>query len=585
MCIATRVCLLAGLFILVLTLHLPIASVLDTLPYARGASWDPSLCCLDQTRAGLLENIWNWINNVDASSTAQIFCLADVAGAGKSAVAHTVARRCHEQGWLASSFFFDRATAGRNGTQMLFSTIASDLANFDVGLATQITQALKRDRSLASAPILRQFEELILTPSKSYSGKHPAVIVIDALDEGSDSDAFLSILGYGLPKLPANFRFFVTMRPEAEIVHYLSRQAHIRYEAINVHEAANQADITVYALSRLRDIGKRRELPVDWPDEQLLKDFLEKAEGLFMWVATVAHHLSGYHDPDKQLRRMLSNGSLSNIASEDKMDELYTTILMSCNWRDEDFVRDYQLVMGAIIAAKTPLSASALQSLHRTTPKLQVGKVLSLLGSVLTGVTGLSQRPICALHLSFREFLTIRAHSMPGRLQFHIDTKEHSARLAFLCLVVLTEGFAKGIPGLGYSTKTSDQLNGFPDFRQIPEELWYACMFWQDHLVDVPAPVPGLLVECLRKFLSAYLVSWVEVVIAKGRFQKIRKTREWLQVCLFTVFLQKSDTIFVFRGCYRKNLMRLVIFSMRKSPRRFCHSLVVCQMPIAERNV
>jgi gluconate kinase len=37
--------------------------------------------------------------------------LADVAGSGKSAIAHTIAQRCHKKKLLASSFFFDQEDA------------------------------------------------------------------------------------------------------------------------------------------------------------------------------------------------------------------------------------------------------------------------------------------------------------------------------------------------------------------------------------------------------------------------------------------------------------------------------------------
>jgi hypothetical protein len=139
---------------------------LSTLPYAEGASWSPSRGCLPQTRIALGEDIWNWIHSIEFSKTAEIWWLNGVAGAGKSAIAHTVAKRCHDEGILASCFFFDREVAGRNGSQKLFSTIARDLAVLNADLAEHIALAVERDQSLATASPIRQFQELVLGVSR-----------------------------------------------------------------------------------------------------------------------------------------------------------------------------------------------------------------------------------------------------------------------------------------------------------------------------------------------------------------------------------------------------------------------------------
>ncbi|KDQ10771.1 hypothetical protein BOTBODRAFT_71924, partial [Botryobasidium botryosum FD-172 SS1] len=79
----------------------------------------PEQVCLPDTREALLEDIWQWIKRLGTSEGAKIFCLTGVAGAGKSAIAHTVARRCYEEGLLVSSFFFSRDVAERNNPQKL----------------------------------------------------------------------------------------------------------------------------------------------------------------------------------------------------------------------------------------------------------------------------------------------------------------------------------------------------------------------------------------------------------------------------------------------------------------------------------
>ena len=84
----------------------------------------------------------------------------------------------------ASSFFFARAVSGRNRPQRLFTTMVRDLAGLSPAFAENIALSLEEERSIASAPPTGQFEALILNPSRRHPFTKPAVIVIDALDEG-----------------------------------------------------------------------------------------------------------------------------------------------------------------------------------------------------------------------------------------------------------------------------------------------------------------------------------------------------------------------------------------------------------------
>jgi hypothetical protein len=502
-------------------------ATLDKLPYAVGASWSSKEACLPNTRKALLEDIWKWIYSADVKDTASIFCLTSVAGAGKSAIAHTVAQRCHDEGVLASSFFFNREVAGRNEPKMLLSTIARDLAGRSKGLCDQISLAIEFDRSLATASISRQFGPLILAPCLRYLTDRPVVIVIDALDEGYNNE-LLEILRDDIPKLPGTFRIFLTFRVIRDINKFMSQVNHVRLRSIDIHERTNLEDIAIYIKHELKNVAELQELGDDWPGQHLADEFTRKAEGLFLWVATVSRYLCRTTYPDNKLRLFLSNSAPTGLPAEKKMDDLYAAILHACDWDDNDFVEGYGLVMGAILAAKTPLSMSALQSLHRTMPVLRVAEVVPRLSSLLTGLMDKKQ-PVQILHLSLHDFLTIRAQLSQDYTQFCISEKEHSQRLALLCLTILNEDLKKNMPGVGYLTGDSPGIPKMTD-SDISEELLYACRFWMDHIVEVEAPVPSLLVEALQSFLSTQLISWIEILTAKDKFQKLLELRKWVQV-------------------------------------------------------
>ena len=230
-------------------------ATLDKLPYAAGASWSSKEACLPNTRKALLEDIWKWIYSADIKDTASIFCLTSVAGAGKSAIAHTVAQRCHNEGVLASSFFFNREVAGRNEPKMLLSTIARDLAGQSKGLCEQISLAIESDRSLATASISRQFGPLIMVPCLRYPADRPVVIVIDALDEGYNNE-LLEILRDDIPKLPGTFWIFLTFRAMEDINMFLAEATHVCLQMIDIHEQTNLGDIAIYVRHGLKNVAE-----------------------------------------------------------------------------------------------------------------------------------------------------------------------------------------------------------------------------------------------------------------------------------------------------------------------------------------
>jgi hypothetical protein len=485
---------------------------------------------MQDTRRELLEDIQAWIYSADDTKQAEIFYLCDVAGAGKTSLAHSVARDCFDQGILASSFFFDRNIPDRRSPLKLFSTIARDLVQLSNDLAGHVIEILENDRSVASASQSRQFEELILKPACRHRICKPAVIVIDGLDEGCDR-VTLSILRDHVPKLPGTFRILVTSRPTDDINTDLLNVGHVQCRSLDIHGNTNQRDIALYVRDRLHYIARRRRLAVDWPGEQRIHDFTQQAEGLFVWVSTVIEYLLTAAYPDRKLSTLLYERSMQHFHAEAKMDALYAEVLSTCDWNDRDFVQDYKLVIGAIMALKTPLSATALQSLHRGQPTPEVEEVVRPLSSVLTGAVNPSH-PIQIVHLSFRDFLTHRAQLSLTHTFFQVSEKQHSQRLALLCLRVMNEDLMCGIPGTGYLNGLFQERNCIPqlDKSQLSEVLWYACRFWTEHIVEVESPVSETFLDTLRQFLMEKLVIWAEVLNSRYLFQSLVGVRQWLQV-------------------------------------------------------
>ena len=104
----------------------------------------------------------DWCCNLEHHWKTQVMLLTAVAGAGKSAVAHTIAGLCDQRGNLLSSFFFRAGEV--TSPDYLWSGVARSLAIRSQPYCMILTSTLKKDPSLATTAFDEQFRELVLGP-------------------------------------------------------------------------------------------------------------------------------------------------------------------------------------------------------------------------------------------------------------------------------------------------------------------------------------------------------------------------------------------------------------------------------------
>ncbi|KAF7971885.1 hypothetical protein HWV62_19497 [Athelia sp. TMB] len=504
----------------------PVAKISRLLTYASGASWDPSLTCLPGTRLTLLEILGKWARG---AASERICWLKGPAGCGKTTVLHTIAQKLKEEGLLASAFFFSRDTESRNTAKNLLTTLARDIASLHPDAAQDIADTLEAEPALASAPLSRQFDALILQPSRHLPADRLAVFVIDALDESIADDLdtqLLTILRDKATQLPPQVRILLTSRPTRVIEKYLSGRSHIVAHSIDVHSAENKGDIDMYVDRQLRDEAVLYNMGLTSPDETIIRDLKHLAEGLFIWIVTVCNFLHTAHRPKDKLQALLSKSFQHGSPPEKKMDLLYAAILAECgDWDDDDFVKDYDLVMGIIMALKRPLSLDALRALHDGSLDLNAEQLLQRFGSVLTGFRD-GDQPIRVLHSSFHEFVTDRAANDDSTKRFHLSEKEHSGRLAELCVKALNRELARPIDGTGYLAIDIPHV-GIPKILDVSEQLVYSCAHWHSHLQDLETP--QTIQPHITTFISRHLVIWIEVLAATDVFHGLLQIKQWVQ--------------------------------------------------------
>ncbi|KAG8882097.1 POC1 centriolar protein A [Tulasnella sp. 332] len=533
---------------------------IEALMYAERHTWDKELACLQDTRVKIIDDIEKWILGAETpGSSAEVLWLSDAPGSGKSSVAHAIASHCDELGILGSSFFFRRTDDMRNTPRRLFSTMARDLAALDQDISDRMAAAITKNPSLAKAPPIRQFENLIL-PALEVFRLQPriVVIVIDGLDESyardtKDSrytpddqlwfDQMMTVLREHVPRLPGVFRIFVTSRPEQEIVKVLSGPSspsawHVTRKSLELDSEPNQQDIAMYIRRRLTEIAKDEGTFPTWPDPEQTEKLIKKADGLFIYAATACAFLAmNDHKSELLVDLLKSSHAIQSSSSQfpadkqeefDKMGELYTTVLNSFKWT-KYLKEDYSLLFGSLVVLKTPLSLSALQDLHPPSSRASIHKTCRRLASLLKGIYD-PTKPVEFIHLTLREFLT--APDTDPR--FRIVEEDHEGRLALLCLQTMNHDL-----NWPRELATTEQP-GAEDFLPVEvgpesEALQYGCKHWMDHLEGVPSPIPealkgdlDALERELRMFARTKVSQWMEAVFPfiTGR-QTLNRFQAW----------------------------------------------------------
>lgn len=512
--------------------------VLAGLSPAKDATWNPSLACMEGTRSSLLENISSWIHT--DSEVARILLLTAPPGAGKTAIAHTVARDATET-TVTLSFFFDRTSSDRNNPRQLVSTLVRDLAGHDLQFRTSVHGSLDRHRDLPSAQPLRQFTELLVGHASRITAQR-IFIVIDALDECSGyRDDLTAIFCEQVPKLPSSFRIFITSRPEDPLIRLLKPHLHVRQVKVELDETENRSDISNFIRHRLRTIASHYCLGDSWPGEEKSSAVVARAAGLFAWASLAMAYIGRdkLMQRDKKLDAVIGRGTRPSPIAP-KMDELYDTVLSACDWEDDDFLHGYHFVVGAMVAAKEPLSKSALRSLLEDSANL-TDDVLDIVSPLFTSVDT-EDEPIHLLHLTLYDFLTDAVRSK----NYFIDEAEHSRFLGLKCLNILVRTLKAGIPGQGYSSSWDEYAyQPIPSFS-VPTSVAYACRFWMDHIVRIQVSSDKECYASLVEF-SPHVILWLEIASALGPVPALGTIRGWLEVCVDNTIkpLLKPTNIYV----------------------------------------
>jgi len=479
------------------------------MPYASGARFQQEKGCLPGTRETLLEDICNILNNSDENAP-RVCLLTGVAGSGKSAVAHSIARLYDGQKRLGSSYCFATSDAARRNPQNLFSTIARDLSDHDPQYRTALWRVVKDDRALRmSQSPFDQIEKFIIEPSKHLHPIGPLVIVVDALDESGDRASRRQLLSIIFEKiaedtLPRNLRFLITARAEDDILAKLEVGPQIVHKQMSdIPQYLVDGDIEEFVYCSLRQYT---ELESSWPDREWCRLLVHHSQQLFQWASTACNFIEG--DGSVGLDSSERLGTLLQAADTDggqSLDKLYQTILSQLFTLDNARER-FRTVMAIVLALNEPLPLTSLSTLFGG--DLNVRAIIKPMGSLLDGVLD-EEKPIRLLHTSFRDFLLDEARST----SFHVDIlPQHSLRLGQALLGCMSKMLRFNMCDLEDSRVRITAILDLPSRvnKAIPPHLAYSCRYWMHHLQDTNS-TSDLLNE-VALFFKTFLPYWLEAI-------------------------------------------------------------------------
>ena len=523
--------------------------------------------CLKGTRKGVLLQLEHW--SMDEQDQ-RVFWLNGLAGTGKSTVAQTFAEMSFADGRLGASFFCSRDFEDRNNLQMIFPTLAFQLAYRYPPFRQELLRVLRANPGVGRETLCSQVERLIVGPFKATHIS--TLIIIDALDECRDDEpasALLSILSRYVEQIP-RVRFLITGRPEPRIRSGF-RLAALRpiTEVLKLHDVKRplvDVDIKLYLRTRLADIARNRsdcDVTEDWPPSSDIDILCEKAAGLFIYASTAIKFVaSRHHQPPRRLNILISLPQNTAREGDSGINTLYTEILRQAyydlgpddlNPDNQEVYRRFRSAVGTVLLAFNPLSMESLSYLlpDFNTPS-DISTTLNPLHSLLLVPEG-TAASIHTFHKSLPDFLMDPKRCQDTR--FFVDPSVHHTEILLSCLHLMEERLKKNICNLDYCADLND-LNDLSTRRKeyIGEALEYTCKFWTKHLMESPSSGPGVeeVQKAVDKFFTTHLLFWIEVLIIMGNLDasvhSINDIQQWYTLVSVDMLFTKIYIYLLFRG-------------------------------------
>jgi len=334
------------------------------------------------------------------------------AGAGKSAIAQTIAEMCDEEILLLASFFFSRNDPSRSTVKPLIATIAYQITLTLPDARNAILAAIERDPLIFSKSLVVQVKSLIVAPLQQLAeagfcneSTSPCLVIIDGLDECSDHKVQQNIVEvlanvqrqYQLPLI-----FLICSRPEQHITLAFSTGV---LPSMTASVALDETylpdeDIRLFLIDKFQQIKSthwlRGYIPPQWPLPDVLHELIEKSSGQFIYASIIIGYVSSIrHKPVDRLDIVLGVRPPQKDLPFAELDALYMHILAGVG--DVEPVLEILSLLFLGFEQRLPIVEQFLS--------LQPGDIELYLGDLSSLVNIGADETIHLLHASLQDFL------------------------------------------------------------------------------------------------------------------------------------------------------------------------------------
>ncbi|KAF4621681.1 hypothetical protein D9613_012783 [Agrocybe pediades] len=369
--------------------------------------------CHPNTRVEIMQNIRDWALGTDEElGRKPILWLKGGAGAGKSAIARSVAERCADEGLLLGDFFFKAADTSRNHVGNLVATISYQISTRLPEFRDIVSTIIEDSPLIFKSSIKTQLSTLIIRPlsavltnSSTTSSTTLRLIIIDGLDECSNvnSQRGLLITLQEVANATSLIRFLVCSRPESHLnsAFNLPQMVPMVHEIFVGNSSSAWNDIRAYLTDKFKEIKDghsfKHMLPDMWPTPEAVTDLVSRSSGQFIYAATVVKYVeSARHRPDQRLNAIFNLRPPFNDLPFMELDALYWMILSKVD--DLPTVLD---ILAFPILYSGEFNTKDIEAMLQ----LEEGSVEILLVDLHSILTITPSRYVRMLHKSFADFL------------------------------------------------------------------------------------------------------------------------------------------------------------------------------------
>lgn len=345
------------------------------------------------------------------------------------------------------------------------------------------------------------------------------------------------MLANNFNQLPSFFRILITSRPEHDLVNVLRHQPHIFDYELDINSNINKSDIELYLQSQLKRIRlSKPTLEASWPGGKAVQALCTRSAGLFIWCSTAIGFLGSY-DPENKLKILLEQ----DLQGKAKLSlySLYKLALeASEQWEEDNFEANFCAIMGAVLVAREPLSHTTIDELLGLKP-FTTKETLQYFACLLKCN---DTEPVQVLHPSFADYLS-SSECRDEKWYIHIST--HVYKMVYYCFNLMKKKLHFNICGLETSHVQNSDIQDLDKkiTLSIPPALQYACLFWSEHLQNLPKQDRSgdQLQSNLKNFLHVNFLYWLEVLSLVGKLAIARASMQniatLLRVSLLIIFM------------------------------------------------